>query len=70
MGDWDGNGRSGIGVFRRTDGLTYLKQELTAGYANIQFNYGVNNDYPLAGYWVRVPELTGGEAAPTFQPQP
>jgi hypothetical protein len=48
-GDWDGDGRDGIGVVR---GATwFLRNAISAGPANVQFNYGRVGDWPLAGDW-------------------
>ncbi|MBX3084693.1 MAG: S8 family serine peptidase [Anaerolineae bacterium] len=70
-GDWNGDSKSGIGVFRRSNGLTYLKNTLVTGFADSDFVFGVTNDYPLGGYWVRVAAPSGvGEVAPTFIPNP
>jgi hypothetical protein len=68
VGDWDGDGKTGVGVYRQSDHLTYLKNELTTGFADMQFNYGDGDDYPIAGYWVRADWQTKGQPAPTFMP--
>jgi hypothetical protein len=50
-GDWDGDGRDGIGVVRTVGGgLTwFLRNSISGGSANLQFSYGRANDFPLAG---------------------
>ena len=48
-GDWNGDGRDGIGVVR---GATwFLRNAISGGPANVQFNYGRAGDVPLAGDW-------------------
>jgi hypothetical protein len=67
---------SGTGVFRPTNGLTYLRNDpATSGVADIQMVYGVPNDKPVAGHWsaaglapIRAPESTS-PLAPTFVPR-
>jgi hypothetical protein len=50
-GDWIGQGHDGVGLFRHTNGYTYLRNELTTGFADIGFAYGVVGDIPVAGHW-------------------
>lgn len=50
-GDWDGDGRDGPGVFRPSNGLIYLKQEATSGFADIETIFGQAGDLPVAGDW-------------------
>jgi len=40
-----------VGVFRPSNGLLYLKNSNTSGYADISINYGIGGDYPSAGDW-------------------
>jgi hypothetical protein len=40
-----------VGVFRPSNGLIYLKNSNTTGYADIAINYGIGGDYPIAGDW-------------------
>jgi subtilisin len=68
VGDWDRDGKTGIGVYRQSNGLTYIKNALTTGFADASFVFGNANDYPLAGYWVRIPPAPP-EIAPSFVPQ-
>src|SRR5260221_12169360 len=46
-GDWDGNGKDGIGVFRPTNGLIYLRQTPTSGFADFTMVLGVPGDMPI-----------------------
>jgi len=39
------------GVFRPSNGLLYLKNQNTSGFANIAINYGLAGDYPVVGDW-------------------
>ncbi len=40
-----------IGVFRPTNGITYLRNSNTGGFADIDMVYGVNGDTSIAGDW-------------------
>ena len=40
-----------VGVFRPSNGLLYLKNSNTTGFADIAINYGVPGDYPVVGDW-------------------
>ncbi len=39
------------GVFRPSNGLLYLKNQNTTGFADIAINYGLGGDYPVVGDW-------------------
>jgi hypothetical protein len=39
------------GIFRPSNGLLYLKNANTTGFADIAINYGTAGDYPVAGDW-------------------
>jgi hypothetical protein len=39
------------GVFRPSNGALYLKNSNTTGFADVQINYGIAGDYPIAGDW-------------------
>ena len=39
------------GVFRPGNGLLYLKNTNTSGFADVAINYGLGGDYPVAGDW-------------------
>ncbi len=56
---------SGVGVFRPTNGITYFKNALTTGFADLERIYGVANDAPIAGVW----QIPAPELAPTFVPR-
>jgi len=51
VGDWIGQGHFGVGLFRPTNGYTYLRNTLTTGYSDIAFTYGNAGDVPVAGRW-------------------
>jgi hypothetical protein len=40
-----------VGVFRPNNGLLYLKNSNTTGFADIALNYGLGGDYPVVGDW-------------------
>ncbi|MDL1924499.1 N-acetylmuramoyl-L-alanine amidase [Chloroflexi bacterium CFX3] len=81
-GDWNANGIDGVGVFRPTNGITYFKNALTTGFADISMVYGIAGDRPIAGVWM-IPsgdqpsaqveatpsDSTHPELAPTFVPR-
>ena len=39
------------GVFRPSNGLLYLKNKNTTGFADMALNYGLPGDYPVVGDW-------------------
>jgi hypothetical protein len=43
--------RDTAGVFRPSNGLLYLKNTHTSGFADIAINYGLPGDYPVVGDW-------------------
>lgn len=49
VGDWDGDGVDGIGVWR--GGRFMLRQSATPGPADLVFDYGKPTDVPLVGDW-------------------
>lgn len=49
-GDWMGQGRETIGVFRL--GVFYLRNTNSAGIADLTFNYGSATDTPVDGKWI------------------
>ncbi|MEP7287446.1 MAG: hypothetical protein ABI947_16940, partial [Chloroflexota bacterium] len=63
-------GRSGIGVFRPTNGIIFLKNNPTvSGYADINIIFGIPNDKPIAGRWVNTSSSPQQpSSAPTFIP--
>jgi hypothetical protein len=44
-------GADTAGVFRSSNGLLYLKNANTTGFADLGINYGVGGDYPIVGDW-------------------
>ncbi len=40
-----------VGVFRPSNGLLYLKNFNTSGFADVALNYGLAGDYPVIGDW-------------------
>ena len=49
IGDWDGDGLDGLGVFR--NGAWYLRNSLSTGGANMSFSFGDPGDVPVVGDW-------------------
>ena len=71
-GDWNANGSSGVGVFRPTNGMTFFKNALTTGFADIEIVYGIAGDKPIVGVWGAAPPPDAPiapEIAPTFVPR-
>lgn len=49
LGDWDCDGVDTPGLYRRSDGYVYLRNENSAGVADIRFFFGNPGDVPVAG---------------------
>lgn len=65
-GDWDGDGRTGIGLYEGATRRMLLRNNpVVGGNADFNFVYGLNGDRPVAGAWV----LPVPDAAPTFTPK-
>lgn len=45
------SGADTTGVFRPSNGLLYLKNTNTTGFADVAINYGIPGDYPVVGDW-------------------
>ena len=50
-GDWDGDGRAGIGVFRPSNGLICLRQTPSSGFTDFTMVLGIPGDMPVTGRW-------------------
>lgn len=48
-GDWNGDGRSGVGTF--LNGVWYLRDAQTPGQPEVAFRYGNPGDHPVVGDW-------------------
>jgi hypothetical protein len=73
VGDWDGDGRHGLGLFRPSNGTTYLRHNaIVTGITDITLAFARPGDKPLGGRWTppAVPSVTTAvpEVAPTFAP--
>jgi parallel beta-helix repeat protein len=44
-------GSDTTGVFRPSNGLLYLKNQNTTGFADVAINYGIGGDQPISGDW-------------------
>jgi hypothetical protein len=42
---------STTGIFRPSNGLLYLKNTNSTGFADVAINYGIGGDYPVVGDW-------------------
>jgi hypothetical protein len=53
VGDWDGNGTTGVGLYDPVNSTFYLTNNLEAGYAQYTFGYGMPNGgwTPVIGDW-------------------
>jgi hypothetical protein len=49
MGDWNCDGIDTPGLYRRSDGFVYLRNENTQGIADISYFFGNPGDLPIAG---------------------
>ncbi|MEY2452988.1 MAG: hypothetical protein QOD92_2562 [Acidimicrobiaceae bacterium] len=56
-GDWDGDGRDGVGVWDPATGTFYLRNTATAGAPEITVHFGVVGVNPIVGNW----DGAGGE---------
>lgn len=63
-GDWIGRGRTGVGVFRPSNGIVYLKNNLSAGAPDYAMVYGNPGNIPLAGDW----DGDGKDSIGVYQP--
>ncbi len=50
-GDWNGDGSDTTGVFRPGNGVIFLKNLNTSGFADVALNYGLAGDQPVIGDW-------------------
>ena len=50
-GDWNGDGRAGIALFRGSNRTFYLDYDNTGGAADETVRYGARGDRPVAGDW-------------------
>jgi hypothetical protein len=46
-GDWNGDGRTEVGVFRNSTHMFYLKN----GTTTTAISWGLSNDLPVTGKW-------------------
>jgi len=50
-GDWNGDSKATIGLYRPSNSNFFLRNTNTAGNADIAISYGLPNDYPVVGDW-------------------
>ena len=48
-GDWNGDGRDSVGLFRPATGRVYLRYSNSAGPADREFVFGADGWVPVAG---------------------
>lgn len=51
VGDFDGDGRDTVGLYRQSSGFVYFRNSLSTGIADLDFYYGNPGDVILAGDW-------------------
>lgn len=51
VGDFNGNGKDSVGLYRASKGFVYFRNSLTTGNAHLSFFYGNPGDVILAGDW-------------------
>jgi hypothetical protein len=51
VGDWDGNGTTTVGVYRRATAEWLLRNSNSAGEPQLSFAYGSTDDIPVVGRW-------------------
>ena len=54
VGDWNGDGRAGIGVFRPSTREWILRQTPSAGGSDLRFQFGAAGDRPVSGTWAEL----------------
>jgi hypothetical protein len=52
-GDWNGDGVDTVGVYR--NGVFFLRNSNTSGFADLVFAFGIPGDQPIAGDWDNLP---------------
>jgi hypothetical protein len=50
-GDWNWDGKDGVGVFRPSSGVMYLWNTLALTPFERSLTYGLAGDQPVAGAW-------------------
>jgi len=69
-GRWQASAtHAGVGVFRPSNGLIYLKNELTTGFAETTIVFGVANDIPVVGRWTPQ-NISGSSPSPQVSDVP
>jgi hypothetical protein len=51
VGDFNGNGKDSVGLYRPSKGFVYFRYSLTQGNADLSFYYGNPGDVIMAGDW-------------------
>ena len=50
-GDWDGDGDDTVGLYRESTGYVFLRNNLSAGFADLEFFFGQPGDKVIASDW-------------------
>ena len=50
-GDWNGDGRDTMGLYRESTGYLFLRNTNDQGIADIEIYYGIPRDLPVSGDW-------------------
>lgn len=50
-GDWDGDGKDGVGLYNTANNNWLLRNSLSDGIAELNFGFGFNDARPIAGHW-------------------
>jgi len=67
VGDWDGNGLDGVGIFRRSNSTFYLSNSTTTGIVDIVIpSFALPGDQPVVGDWNGDGKDTIGVYRPAF----
>jgi len=65
VGDFDGDGIDGVGLYRESTGLVYFRNSHTQGVADTQFVFGSPGDRIMAGKWT---ESQSNDTVGIFRP--
>ena len=63
-GDWDGDGDDTVGLYRPSTGYVFLRNNLSAGFADLDFFFGQAGDRVLAADW----DLDGTDTVSIYRP--
>ena len=64
VGDWNGDGRDGIGVYRPRTMEWYLRDTASPGLPHHRFRFGLPDDLPVPGNW----DAVGADGVGVYRP--